>query len=166
VIGRLRTHGIAMETIDSPRQIDVVMYRLTEPKLATEAFEGRVALKCTPVAEKRRERFPAGSVRISTDQPLGDLVALLLEPSSPDSFAQWGFFNEVLQRTEYIDDYILEPMAERMLKEDPKLAAEFTAKLAGDKDFASSPAKRLEWFYMRTPYFDERWRLYPVAREE
>lgn len=166
VIERLKAHGILMEAIDSPREIDAVMYRLTEPKLATEAFEGHVGLTCTPVVEKRRERFPAGSVRVSTDQPLGDLVALLLEPSSSDSFVQWGFFNEVLQRTEYMDGYILEPMAERMLKEDPKLAAEFTAKLANDKDFASSPTKRLEWFYARTPFFDERWRLYPVAREE
>jgi hypothetical protein len=166
VIERLRLHGIVMETVNSPRQIDVTMYRLNDPKLATEAFEGHVALKATPVAEKRRERFVLGSVRVPTDQPLGDLAVLLLEPASPDSFVQWGFFNEVLQRTEYIDDYILEPIAERMMKDDPKLAEEFTKKLSTDKDFAASPAKRLDWFYMKTPFFDERWRLYPVGREE
>ena len=38
--------------------------------------------------------------------------------------------------------------------------------LAEDKDFAASPARRLEWFYQKTPFIDERWKLYPVAREE
>src|SRR5262249_5930985 len=133
VIERLKLHGIVVEELKEALELDVMMYRLDEPKLATEAFEGPVCLKCKPVPERRRERFVAGSVRVSTDQPLGNLVVLLLEPASPDSFLQWGFFNEILQRTEYIDSYILEPMAERMMRDNPALAAEFTKKLADDK---------------------------------
>jgi hypothetical protein len=56
-------------------------------------------------------------------------------------------------------------MARAMLAEDPGLAAEFQKKLAEDAAFAASPAERLQWFYRRTPFWDERWRLYPVARE-
>ncbi len=48
-------------------------------------------------------------MRVSTDQALGELVVLLLEPDSPDSFFQWGFFLEVLQRTEYIEAYAGDP---------------------------------------------------------
>ena len=166
VIERLRVHGIKTEPIDDWREVDVTMYRLRDPKLDPQPFEGRVRVTATPTPEKRREKFPPGSVRVPTDQPLGDLAVALLEPAGPDSFFQWGFFHEVLQRTEYIDAYIMEPMAERMLKEDPKLREEFTKKLAEDKDFAASPSKRLEFFYERTPYYDERWRLYPVGREE
>lgn len=166
VIDRLRIHGIEMETIDNWREIDVTMYRLNDPKLAAEPFEGRVRVTAAPVAENRREKFPPGSVRISTDQPLGSLAIALLEPAGPDSFFQWGFFHEVLQRTEYIDGYIMEPMAERMLDEDPQLRAEFMKKLAEDRDFGASPRRRLDWFYERTPFFDPRWRLYPVARED
>jgi hypothetical protein len=109
--------------------------------------------------------MPQGSVRISTDQPLGDLAIVLLEPASPDSFFQWGFFLECLQRTEYGEGYILEPMAQAMLTEDPALKAEFEAKLASDKDFAANPAARLDFFYRKTPFYDERANLYPVARE-
>jgi hypothetical protein len=166
VIERLKVHGIRMETIDERREVDVTMYRLTDPKLDAQPFEGRVRVTATPVAEKRREKFPPGSVRVPTDQPLGDLVVCLLEPAGPDSFFQWGFFHEVLQRTEYIDAYIMEPMAERMMNADPKLRDEFTKKLAADKDFAASPTRRLEFFYERTPFYDARWRLYPVGREE
>jgi len=166
VIERLRIHGIQMETISDWREIEVAMYRLSDPKLAGEAFEGRVRVTATPAEEKRREKFPPGSVRVPTDQPLGDLAIALLEPAGPDSFFQWGFFHEVLQRTEYIDGYIMEPTAQRMLDADAKLRDEFARKLAEDPAFAASPTKRLEWFYQKTPYVDERWRLYPVAREE
>jgi hypothetical protein len=166
VIERLEVHGIKVEPISEWRELDVTMYRLTEPKLDAQPFEGHVRVTATPVVEKRREKFPPGSVRVPTEQPLGDLAVALLEPAGPDSFFQWGFFHECLQRTEYIDAYIMEPMAERMMREDPKLRDEFTKKLAEDKAFASDPTKRLEFFYERTPFHDERWRLYPVGREE
>jgi hypothetical protein len=166
VIERLKIHGIKVEPIDDWREVDVTMYRLNDPKLESQPFEGHVRVTATPVEESRREKFPPGSVRVPTDQPLGDLAIALLEPVGPDSFFQWGFFHEVLQRTEYIDAYIMEPMAQRMMDEDPKLREAFTKKLVEDKDFAANAQKRLEWFYAKTPFYDERWRLYPVAREQ
>lgn len=165
VIERLQIHGIRMERIASPREGDVEMYRLDEPRLQDQVYEGHVRITATAVSERRRESFPANSVRIPTDQPLGTLAVLLLEPDSPDSLFQWGFFPEPLQRTEYVESYVMVPMAEKMLAADPRLAAEFRKKLAEDPQFRSSESARLDWFYSRTPFFDERWRLYPVARE-
>jgi len=165
VIERLALHGVEMEVLTEPRELEVEMYRLEDVELADRPFEGHVRVGARPVPERRRERFPAGSVRISTDQPRGELAALLLEPGSPDSFFQWGFFLEVLQRTEYVEGYVMEPMAERMLEEDPALRAAFEKKLAEDEAFRSDPQERLQWLYRRTPFFDQRWRLYPVARE-
>lgn len=165
VASRLKMHGIVMERITAPREVEVEVYRLENPKLAASAFEGHVRLEAGARIERRRERFPAGSWRISTDQPLGVLAAILLEPLSPDSFLQWGFFNEILQRTEYIEDYVVEPLAEQMLAADPKLAEEFRKKLAEDPAFRGSAEARLRWFYQRSPYWDERWLLYPVGRE-
>jgi hypothetical protein len=165
VLFRLRTHGVEMELLTEPREIEVEAYRLSDPKLGTEPFEGRVRVTATTSIERRRERFPRGSARISTDQPLGDLAIALLEPAAPDSFFQWGFFLGCLQRTEYFDAYILEPTARRMLAADPALRAEFEAKLASDPAFAADPDARLAFFYRKTPYHDERWLLYPVFRE-
>jgi hypothetical protein len=115
--------------------------------------------------ERRRETYSVGSVRIPVDQPLGELVAILLEPESPDSFFAWGMFPEILQRTEYIEGYAIAPLAERMLAADPKLKAEFEAKLAAEPEFARNGDARLAWFYARTPYYDARHLLYPVGRE-
>jgi hypothetical protein len=164
VIERIEAHGIAVERIGEPREVRVQMDRLESPELAQEPFEGRVG--CTAKTEhvERNELFPAGSVRISTDQPLGDLAVLLLEPDSPDSFFQWGFFHPILQPTEYAEAYALEPLAERMLASDEKLRAEFERALE-DEQFAKSPNARLAWFYRRSPWYDERYLLYPVGRE-
>jgi murein tripeptide amidase MpaA len=166
IIAALDLHGIPYERIAAPRDVDVTMLRLAEPKFGTSQFEGHVRVTATQKAEKRRERFAAGSVRVSTDQPLGTLAVLLLEPSAPDSLFQWGFLNSILSPTEYVEPYIMEPMAEKMLAEDPALAEEFQRKLETEPAFRGSPQQRLQWFYKKTPFYDERALLYPIAREE
>ncbi|MEO1082671.1 MAG: M14 family metallopeptidase [Acidobacteriota bacterium] len=167
VIERLAIHGVEMEILQDARELDVEVYRVADAELEETPFEGRVRVKLPEAPEKlqRRVVFPPGSARIPTDQPLGDLAALLLEPQSEDSFFQWGFFLEVMSRTEYVEAYVMEPMAERMLAEDPALAEAFKKALADDPELAEDPRERLQWFYRRTPFFDDQWRLYPVARE-
>lgn len=165
VIDRLRVHGIAFRLLPDATEVEVEMLRLIEPKLAGEAFEGRVGVRARADAERRAWLFPRGTAVVPTDQPLGDLAIALLEPASADSFFQWGFFHEVLQRTEYIDAYVLEPMARRMLAGDEALRREFEGRLREDPAFAADPRARLDFFYRLTPFFDERWLLYPVGRQ-
>ena len=169
VIARLKLHGIRMETQPAPRTMTLEMYRLLNPQPQTNdgfhPYEGRYTLKTSVKAEIRQELFPAGSVRVPTAQPLGDLAVALLEPQSNDSFLAWGFFLEILQRTEYIEGYVLAPMAERMLASDPKLKAEFETKLGDDPKFAADPEARKRWFYQRSQYYDDRYLLYPVGVE-
>ena len=164
VIERLKLHGIEFQTLDQPTVVELDMVRLVEPKLG-QASEGHVPLTARFVHAPRRETFPAGSVRVPSDQPLGLLAAAMLEPESADSLLAWNYFPEILQRTEYIEGYVIAPLAEKMLAREPALKAEFERKLAGDKKFAANPDARLAWFYERTPYFDERYLLYPVGRE-
>lgn len=162
----LELHGIRSERLAAPREVDVTMLRFTDPKFDARQIEGHVRVTAAATPEPRRETFPAGTLRIPTDQPLGTVAVLLLEPSSPDSLFQWGFFHSVLAPTEYVEPYIMEPMAERMLAEDPELAEKFHEKLETDADFRANPRARLQWFYEKTPFYDERAMLYPVGREE
>ncbi|HYI12614.1 MAG TPA: M14 family metallopeptidase [Thermoanaerobaculia bacterium] len=166
VIALLDLHGISYERTTEAQEVDVTMYRLTDPKYETPQFEGHVRVTATITPEKRRERFPAGTAVVPAMTRLGTLAALLLEPASPDSLFQWGYFHSILSPTEYVEAYIMEPMAERMLAEDPKLAEEFRQKIAADEAFRGNSRARLWWFYQRTPFYDERARLYPVGREE
>ena len=165
VTALLRLHGIAFETLAQPRTVAVDMVRLSDPKLGN-ANEGHVPLTAKGfIHSPRVEIYPAGSVRVPSAQPLGLLAAAMLEPESPDSLLAWNLFPEILQRTEYIEGYVIAPLAERMLAANPALKAEFEAKLATDPKFARNPDARLGWFDERTPSYDERFLLYPVGRE-
>jgi murein tripeptide amidase MpaA len=166
IIERLGIHGVRMETLDAPRSVSVEMLSLDDPKVAPRHNEGHVAVTVTSVTAHRRDwTFPAGSVRVPTDQPLGDIVVLLLEPQSNESFFAWGMFPEVLSRVEYIEGYAIAPLAEAMMAADPSLKSEFEAKLAAEPAFAADGDARLQWFYERTPFYDDHYRLYPVGRE-
>jgi hypothetical protein len=165
IIERLRIHGVQMELLRAERMQSVEMLRLHDLKLAQQPYEGHVRVETELSAETKTERFAAGSARIPCDQPLGDLAMLLLEPRSPDSFFQWGFFLSILSRTEYVEPYVMEPMARTMLKENADLRQDFERKLKEDPGFAKDPRARLQWFYEKTPYYDQRYRLYPVGIE-
>jgi hypothetical protein len=167
IIERLKLHGVKVETLDAAKTVPVEMLRLVDPKLAPRANEGHVQMSVEQVTTESRDwTFPKGSVRVSTDQPLGDLVMLLLEPQSSESVFAWGMVPEVLSRVEYIEPYAIAPLAEKMLAADPALKAEFEAKLKAEPKFAADPDARLAWFYKRTPFYDQRHLLYPIAREK
>lgn len=169
VIDRLKLHGLEMTVLSHPETVQLSMYRLVNPRSAPgegfHPFEGRHTLQTDAKFETCTETFPAGSVRISTDQPLGGLAVALLDPLSNDSLFAWGFFPEILQRTEYIEGYVIAPLAEQMLRDDPKVKAAFEEKLAADPKFAGDPNARLQWFYERSPFYDTRYLLYPVGIE-
>jgi hypothetical protein len=162
-------HGIQMEILQQAREFAVEMYRIQDAKFEngegkTIPFEGHIQVNGTAVAEQHKQLFAAGSAYISTDQPLGNLAMLLLEPSSPDSYFQWGFFLQIFQRTEYIEGYVMEPTMKKMLEDSPELKKEFEQKKATDTAFANNPSAIYDWFYAKTNYYDSRYLLYPVGR--
>jgi hypothetical protein len=165
IIKKLQIHGIAFEISDQAHSVEVELYRLIKYKLSAEAYEGRVLLEIDSLKVERQLRFyEPGSARISTDQPLGILAVLLIEPQSDDSFLQWGYFHEILQQTEYGEGYAIEPLARQMLASSPELRQAFNLALT-DSSFASDAQARQQWFFERSPFYDREYLLYPVGRE-
>lgn len=163
VIERLSVHGIRMTTLSKGVEQTVQQYQFSAPQFANKDYEGRQRVKATVQSQQIKMELPAGTIRVDTKQPLGDLAILLLEPQSPDSLFQWGFFNPIFTRTEYIENYAVEPLAQQMLDNDPALQAEFNQALK-DEAFAADPKARLRWFYQRSPYYDSHYLKYPVVR--
>ena len=171
VVERITLHGIEIEQLTEPLTTHAEVYHLPDAGIAEPSgwtpnpFEGHIRIDPgKPVKQVIETTFPAGSYRINTDQPLGELLVLMLEPQAPDSFLQWGFFLEIFTRTEYAEAYVMEPLAQKMLDNDAGLKQRFEEKLASDDEFAVSPRQRLMWFYEQTPFYDEQYLLYPVAR--
>ena len=164
IIAKLETHGVRLERIAEPKKVAGEMLRLVDPKLKDRAFEGRVQVTAQTSVEPGEVWLPKGSAWVSTDQPLCELIVLLLEPLSPDSFFQWGYFHEILQPTEYFESYAAEPLAAEMLAQNPQLKSEYEAKVKQDEAFAKNSRARLDWFYKQSPYADKQWKLYPIVR--
>jgi hypothetical protein len=109
---------------------------------------------------------PAGSLFVPIAQPRARLAMAILEPLAPDSMAAWGEFNGAFEQKEYMEYYVAEAVAREMLAADPKLKAEFEAKVRDDAAFAADPAARLSFFHQRHASWDERFNLYPVLRTD
>ncbi len=165
VISKLALHGIRTRTLKSPVKVTIHAYRFRSPKWQSSPYEGRHPLVQFSLEEVSEEReFPAGSVIAETCQPSARILAQLLEPNGNGSLAYWGFFDATFEQKEYAETYVLEPMAAKMLADDPKLKAEFEQKKASDSVFAHNPDAELNWFYLHSPYMDPNRYLYPVGR--
>ena len=165
VIRRLRLHGLQACPVSQDVTLTVDMIRLEDVDFADEPYQGRHRADVVEWTTETQERtFPTGSVWVPMDQPSARVALHLLEPCGPDSFFAWGFFSSVMERKEYFERYVMEPMAQQMLAEDEQLGAEFEQRLEQDEEFRGDPWARLEFFYRRTEHADPDWRLYPVAR--
>ena len=100
---------------------------------------------------------------VDLNQRTARVAAHLLEPQGPDSLVKWGFFDAVFERVEYVESYVIEEMIIEMLAENPELAVELAERKAADPEFAADPWAIRYWFYAKTPYFDQRVGIYPVA---
>ncbi|WP_140720183.1 M14 family metallopeptidase [Pseudomonas sp. Hp2] len=163
---KLRLHGVDYRVLDRGATRDVLAFRATSSAFSAQSVEGHQRLSVEGQWKPERREVGAGALFVPIAQPKARLAMALLEPQAPDSLLQWGEFNDAFERKEYMEDYVAEDVARRMLAADPALKAEFDKRLAGDAAFAGSPRARLEFFYRRHPSWDERYQLYPVLRTD
>jgi hypothetical protein len=140
------------------------VFRADKVESAAATFEGRARLTLVGSWTTERRNVAAGSLFVPIAQAKARLVVALLEPRAPDSFAAWGFLNAHFEAKEYMERYVAEEVGREMLATNPDVAAEFNERLATDREFASDPKARLEFFYRRHPSWDERLNLYPIFR--
>jgi hypothetical protein len=164
IIKILDLHGIEMTILESATQMQVQSYKFSEVALSARSTEGRqtASFHVEPIEETRL--FPKGSAIVSTAQPRVRLLIHALEPMAPGSFAYWGFFNAVFERVEYFESYVMEKMAREMLAEDPALAEQFKKAMEENPSMAQNSNAILTWFYERTPYYDQKYLVYPVGK--
>lgn len=164
VIEVLAAHGLRLQRLAAPAEIEVESYRFSDAKWASSPFEGRLRASFKTSTVRERRTYAAGSVVIPLAQAGSRVAVHLLEPDAPDSFVSWGFFNAIFEQKEDAEDYKLEKLAREMLSNDENLRREFEERLKNDPKFAASPDARLRFFYERSPYWDRQMNLYPVGR--
>jgi murein tripeptide amidase MpaA len=162
--GRLAFHDIDVESLRGSHECLVELYRLHKPQFTPSPYEGRQGVTCEVEAYQERITLPHGTLIVPTHQRSVRVLTHLLEPQSPDSYLQWGFFNAFFERKEYAEPYVMEPIAREMLQRDEVLREEFYKKLDQDPDFRNDPNARLDFFYDRSIYRDIARGVYPIAR--
>ncbi|KAG7346873.1 peptidase M14 carboxypeptidase family protein [Nitzschia inconspicua] len=125
VIEVLAIHGIQMERLTDVTTIDVTNYRM-EGASMNRLREGRPEISPGDVVPENCTRtYGMNDLVVKTDQPLGTLAVALLEPSGESSLFLWGFFSSTLTSHEYPENYIMIPLAEKMLNESAELIEEW-----------------------------------------
>ena len=105
-----------------------------------------------------------GGFWIPTDQPGVRYLIETLEPTAPDSFFNWNFFDAILQRKEGFSPYVFEDLMEELLLKDNSLRSDFEEKKKEDEAFRNNGYRQLYWLYERSPYAEKEYKRYPILR--
>src|ERR1035437_3478013 len=156
VVDLLKLHGVEMEKTGKALEQEFETYRFSNIKFAANSNEGHVAVSFDARPVKEKMWIPAGSYWVPLKQHRGRLARAMLEPRAPDSLARWGLMNSVFE-TGFgggggVGEYLSEPIARRMMADNPELRKLFEAKLAADAQFAADTRARLQWWFQQSQY--------------
>ena len=166
IIQRLDAHGVIVSRLAEPTELGIATFRLNDPEWNSRPYEGHHPVNYTVEPLNETRVFPAGSVVVDLAQRSARVAVHLLDPRAPDSLAKWGFFDSIFERAEYVESYVIEQMIQDMLVDNPGLKRELEERKTADPEFAADPWAIRNWFYARTPYYDQRLGIYPVGRLE
>ncbi len=164
VIKRLQYHNVKMDVLKNPITLEVNSYKFSNPKWQQRPYEGRHKLYADYEEITEERIYPTGTVVVPMNQRNARIIAYLLEPMADNSLFSWGFFDSVFEQKEYGESYVMEVMAREMLENDPELRKEFEKKKAEDPNFTKRTWTMINWFYSKTPYWDNRIGKYPVGK--
>jgi hypothetical protein len=167
-IERLELNGVQMERVHEDRMQDVAWYHIVSVSSRPNAYEGHMFHDEVQL-EKRRGavQLRAGDVVVALDQDKARYVVETLEPLAHDSFFRWGFFNSVLEKKEAYSDYVFEDEAEKLLGEEPELAAKFSEWKRAHPALLTNQEAVLDFVFASCArYREPEWRRYPVFMVE
>jgi hypothetical protein len=99
-------------------------------------------------------------------QPAKRFLVETLEPTAPDAYLAWNFFDGILQQKEGFSDYVFEDKAAEMLKNDSQLRGLLDEKRKQDTAFANNAFAQLDFVYKHSAFFEPVFMRYPVYRVE
>ena len=165
VIDILKSNNVKMIPFKQDTILLVEAYRIEDFDTQKDAYEGHYPHSRTKVSKTLDSiSFRKGDLFIKTFQPAVRYLIETLEPSAPDSFFNWNFFDTILQQKEGFSAYVFEDVAKQMLDEDTTLKDEFQKKKKTDHGFSRDSEAQLDWLYKHSKYYESAHLNYPVFR--
>lgn len=95
----LKNFGVEVETLSAPVTLPMECYIVTAAVESHDPVAGVLPLNVKTTTEIRTVTLPAGSYRVSLDQPLATLATVLLEPESANGFINYRVIEAALGKT-------------------------------------------------------------------
>lgn len=95
----LKKFGVEVEQTNTPIQLPLECYTITAAVESHDPVAGVLPLNVKTTTEVRTVTLPAGSYRVSLDQPLATLATVLLEPESANGFINYRVIEAALGKT-------------------------------------------------------------------
>jgi hypothetical protein len=167
VISRLRDNNVEMMRVDKDTTIYAGVYYIESYETTPRPYEGHyLHTKVITRKEKRYIKLYKGDYIIPTNQPAKRFLTEVLEPTAPDAYFAWGFFDAILQQKEGYSDYVFEDEAAKILSKDAALRKKLEGRKASDVKFAADGEAQLDFVYKHSPYYEPVHMRYPVFRLE
>ena len=165
VIDLLTLNGVKMRRLSQDTIITVEVYHIDSYKPYPEAYEKHHKNTDVKVsAATARLSFLKGDYWIPTSQRCQRFIVEMLEPTGPDSYFAWNFFDAILEQKEYYSNYRWEDVAADWLKQHPEIKDSLDSRRKADPAFSQNADAQLEFVYRRSPYYEPAHLRYPVYR--
>lgn len=165
VMNILIANKIQYETLRRDDTLTAEVYRIDNLETIGFPYEGHYLHYNTQI---RKSTEPvvvrAGDYKITTDQDGVRYLLETLEPTAPDSFFNWNFFDTILQQKEGFSPYVWEDQAEAFLEANPEIKKSFEDKKKSDPNFARNWYAQLDWIHKQSPNYEEAHLRYPIIR--
>ncbi|MGM0932284.1 MAG: M14 family metallopeptidase [Bacteroidota bacterium] len=161
----LELNNIVLEPLPQDTVILVESYRIKDFETSERAYEGHYMHKNTQVSSRIDSvQFRKGDLYVKTFQDGARYLLETLEPTAPDSFFNWNFFDPILQKKEGFSTYVFEDTAKTMLDQNPELKEEFEEKKRREPEFENNSYSQLRWLHQKSKHYEEAHLRYPVFR--
>ncbi len=166
IINKLHVNDVYVDTLKKDTTISVTCYHIDNYETVSKPYESHYLHKNVKVtANTIIKKFRKGDYIVRLNQEVNRYIVETLEPTAPDAFFAWNFFDGILQQKEYFSDYVFEDRAAEILENNKELKKLLEAKRT-DSLFANSAAMQLDFVYRNSEYMETGFLQYPVFRVE
>ena len=165
VIELLDLNKIHMRRMQKDTVIMAEVYYISDYQTRRNPYEGHYQHYNTQIEIRTEEvLIKKGDYFVDTSQEGVRYLLETLEPSAPDSFFNWNFFDPILQQKEGFSPYVWEDKAEAFLNANPEIKSEFESKKASDPNFKANWFAQLNWIHKKSPHYEKSHLRYPIVR--
>ena len=165
VIELLKLNKIKLKRVQKDTIISASIYKIKSYESTKSPYEGHYLHYKTQVKTSiENVKINKGDYIVNTQQKGVRYILETLEPTTPDSFFNWNFFDTILQQKEGFSPYVWEDLAWEFLENNPEIKKEFEAKKALNTDFSKNWYLQLDWIHKKSPNYEKAHLLYPIVR--